>query len=585
VPAFHLDLTACHQHLVRVRLSHTPTRSSLGFSLPGWTPGSYLIRDYVRQLEALTVVQAGQSLEPRRLTPSRWQLELPSQEPLEIRYTLLAADLTVRTCHLTGDHGFLALAAVLLELDGERWSPHGLQLSLPPDWQAFVPLPAADGSLPGDAAAPAQRAWLAQTFDQLVDTPIEVGPHRSHPFEVAGVPHRWVTWGTDLAGADPLDSDPLWLTDLEQVCLACCRLMGVEQPAAPHYLFVLHLTDSGYGGLEHDLSTVLQFGRRALARPGGRRKLLQLAAHEYLHQWNVRRLRPAELTPYRYDRAVVVPTLWFAEGITSYVDQLLPHSAGCCTEAEVLEDLGADLSRYLLSSGRQVQSLRASSEEAWVKLYQPDAHSPNSQISYYLKGAVLALVLDLHLRRAGSGLPRVLRELWASHGAVGRGYREADLIEAFARQAPDLAEQLPRWLTSCDDPPLQACLADVGLRLKSKLGRTQELGCRLEGAAGGVTLARVAREGPAVRAGLAVGDEWIALNGVRLRSVDDCMELFRPEAPLTAHQLLFCRDGLVRSTTLLPESPSVESWQLEIVPETAEATAPQRRRWLTLQTP
>jgi predicted metalloprotease with PDZ domain len=402
---------------------------------------------------------------------------------------------------------------------------------------------------------------------------------------VAGVPHRWVTWGTDLAGADPLDSDPLWLTDLEQVCLACCRLMGVEQPAAPHYLFVLHLTDSGYGGLEHDLSTVLQFGRRALARPGGRRKLLQLAAHEYLHQWNVRRLRPAELTPYRYDRAVVVPTLWFAEGITSYVDQLLPHSAGCCTEAEVLEDLGADLSRYLLSSGRQVQSLRASSEEAWVKLYQPDAHSPNSQISYYLKGAVLALVLDLHLRRAGSGLPQVLRELWASHGAVGRGYREADLIEAFARQAPDLAEQLPRWLASCDDPPLQACLADVGLRLQPKLGRTQELGCRLEAGAGGVTLARVAREGPAVRAGLAVGDEWIALNGVRLRSVDDCMELFRPEAPLTAHQLLFCRDGLVRSTTLLPEPPSVESWQLEIVPETAEATAPQRRRWLTLQTP
>jgi predicted metalloprotease with PDZ domain len=585
VPAFHLDLTACHQHLVRVRLSHTPTRSNLGFSLPGWTPGSYLIRDYVRQLEGLTVVQAGQSLEPRRLTPSRWQLELPSQEPLEIRYSLLACDLTVRTCHLTGDHGFLALAAVLLELDGERWSPHELQLSLPPDWQAFVPLPAADGSLPGDAAAPGQRAWLAQTFDQLVDTPIEVGPHRSHSFEVAGVPHRWVTWGTDLAGADPLDSDPLWLTDLEQVCLACCRLMGVEQPAAPHYLFVLHLTDSGYGGLEHDLSTVLQFGRRAWARPEGRRKLLQLATHEYLHQWNVRRLRPLELTPYRYDRAVVVPTLWFAEGITSYVDQLLPHSAGCCTEAEVLEDLGADLSRYLLSSGRQVQSLRASSEEAWVKLYQPDAHSPNSQISYYLKGAVLALVLDLHLRRAGSGLPRVLRELWASHGAVGRGYREADLIEAFARQAPDLAEQLPRWLASCDDPPLQACLADVGLRLQPKLGRTQELGCRLEAGAGGVTLARVAREGPAVRAGLAVGDEWIALNGVRLRSVDDCMELFRPEAPLTAHQLLFCRDGLVRSTTLLPEPPSVESWQLEIVPETAEATAHQRRRWLTLQTP
>ena len=271
---------------------------------------------------------------------------MSSLEPIEISYTLLAAELTVRTCHLNGEHGFLALAAVALELEGERWSCHRLQLNLPPSWKAFVPLAEDPGG-----------GWLAQNFDQLVDTPIEVGPHRCHYFSVAGVPHRWVSWGRDLQGADLLDSDPQLLSDLEKVCLACCRLMGVERPAADHYLFVLHLTEGGYGGLEHDCSTVLQFGRLALAKPGGRRKLLQLAAHEYLHQWNVRRLRPAELTPYRYDQAVVVPSLWFAEGITSYVDQLLPLSAGCCTEAEVIEDLGADLSRYLLSPGRRIGSV------------------------------------------------------------------------------------------------------------------------------------------------------------------------------------------------------------------------------------
>ena len=573
MPAFHLDLTACHQHLVRVRLSHTPSRPCLRLALPAWTPGSYLIRDYVRQLEGLTVTQAGCCLQPRRTGPSRWQLELPSLEPLEICYAVLATELTVRTCHLDGDHGFLALAAVALELEGERWSPHRLQLQLPPSWQAFVPLPQAEGG------------WLARDFDQLLDTPIEVGPHRAHAFSVAGVPHRWVSWGPDLQGGDPLATDPLWLTDLERVCLACCRLMGVDRPAAEHYLFVLHLTDSGYGGLEHDLSTVLQFGRRALARPEGRRKLLQLAAHEYLHQWNVRRLRPAELTPYRYDQAVVVPTLWFAEGVTSYVDQLLPHSAGCSTEAEVLEDLGADLSRYLLSPGRRVQSLRASSEEAWVKLYRPDAYAPNSQISYYLKGAVLALVLDLHLRRVGACLPQVLRELWASHGSGGRGYQEADLIAAFAGHAADLAELLPHWLTSCHDPPLHTYLADVGLRLEPQLARSQELGCRLELGATGLTLQRVVRDGPAERAGLAVGDEWIGLDGVRLRSVDDCMDLVRAELPLTAHALLFCRDGRVRTTTLLPEAPAVERWTLVLDSAAAEATASQRQRWLTLEAP
>ena len=587
MPAFHLDLTACHQHLVGVRLFHTPSRACLRLALPAWTPGSYLIRDYVRQLEALTVTQAGRCLQPRRTGTSSWQLELPSLEPLEISYAVLASELTVRTCHLDGDHGFLALAAVALELEGERWSPHRLRLQLPPGWQAFVPLPEVDasGGAEGGAEGDAEGGWLARDLDQLLDTPIEVGPHRAHTFSVAGVPHRWVSWGPDLQGGDPVETDTLWLTDLERVCLACCRLMGVERPAAEHYLFVLHLTDSGYGGLEHDLSTVLQFGRRTLARPEGRRKLLQLAAHEYLHQWNVRRLRPAELTPYRYDQAVVVPTLWFAEGVTSYVDQLLPHSAGCSTETEVLEDLGSDLSRYLLSPGRRVQSLRSSSEEAWVKLYRPDAYAPNSQISYYLKGAVLALVLDLHLRRVGACLPQVLRELWASHGAAGRGYQEADLIAAFARHATDLAERLPDWLTSCDDPPLHTVLADVGLRLEPQLAPSQELGCRLELGAAGLTLQRVVRDGPAERAGLAVGDEWLALDGVRLRNVDEVLDLLRPELPLTAHELLFCRDGRVRSTTLLPEAPAVERWTLALDPATAEATASQRRRWLTLEAP
>lgn len=581
MPELHLDLTACRQQLVRVRLRHTPSRTTLRFSLPAWTPGSYLIRDYVRQLEGLQVHQGGCSLEPRRCGPSSWQLDLPDLQPIEIRYTLVAAELTVRTCHLDGDHGFLALAAVALELEGERWSPHRLQLSLPAGWRAFVPLPASHPTAPPGL----EGGWLARTFDQLIDTPIEAGPHREHGFSVAGVPHRWVTWGTDLLGQDPLVSDPSWLADLEQVCLACCRLMGVERPAADDYLFVLHLTDGGFGGLEHDSSTVLQFGRRALGRPDGRRKLLQLAAHEYLHQWNVRRLRPAELSPVRYDRAVVVPTLWFAEGVTSYVDQLLPCSAGCCDEAQVLDDLGADLSRYLLSPGRAVQSLRSSSEEAWVKLYRPDAHSPNSQISYYLKGAVLALVLDLHLRRLGSALPLVLRQLWASHGACGRGYREAELVAAFASHAPDLATLLPRWLSSLEDPPLQEALATVGLRLEPRIASGQDPGCRLEPGPGGLQVQRVDRHGPAAQAGVVVGDEWLALDGMRLRSIEDLQQLLSLQRHHPSRELLYCRDGVVRCTSLQPAAAAVEGWTLALDPDTAAALEPQRRRWLRLELP
>ena len=187
----------------------------------------------------------------------------------------------------------------------------------------------------------------------------------------------------------------------------------------------------------------------------------------------------------------------------------------------------------------------------------------------------------------------VLRQLWASHGAVGRGYQEADLIAAFASQAPDLAELLPRWLSSCEDPPLFGYLADMGLRLEPRLAASQELGCRLEPGGGGLVVQRVGRDGPAQRAGLVVGDELIALDGMRLRSIDDFMVHLRPKAPLIPHQLLFCRDGLVRSTVLLPTAPAVESWQLQLDASTAdlgsvdlgtaEVCAERRRRWLGLE--
>jgi len=573
-PRLLLDLRDPHNHLVQVRLRLVPSQQRLRLSLPAWTPGSYLIRDYVRTLEGLELWQ-GEGAEATALPLHRtgvaaWEAELPSLDPLELRYAILATELSVRTCHLDGEHGFLALAGVVLQPQGERWSPWELELALPAGWRAFVPLP----ELPGGR-------WRAANFDQLIDTPIEAGPHPVHSFSVAGVPHRWVSWGGDLPSLDPS-----WLGAVERVCLACCRLMGEETPASDDYLFVLHLREEAYGGLEHDHASVLQFGRRALAKPDGWRRLLQLVAHEYLHQWNVRRLRPAELCPIDYDRPVISAGLWFAEGITSYVDQLLPLAAGLCSEAEVLEDLGADLSRYRLTPGRQRQSLRSSSQEAWVKLYRQDAHSIDNQVSYYLKGAVLALVLDLHLRRAGSSLPRVLRDLWRSHGRCGRGYRDDDLTQAFASHAADLSTLLPEWLNSTEDPPVDDYLADVGVRLVADHSSLPWCGWQLETSGGGVQLQRVLRHGPAQRAGLQVGDELLAVRGRRLRCSEDLEPLLRGPGPAVAPgdglELLICRDGLVQAARLEPEPAAVQRWRLEADPASTPGQLERRRHWLEL---
>jgi predicted metalloprotease with PDZ domain len=571
----HLDLRDPHQHLVRASLRFQPRTAVVRLRLPAWTPGSYLIRDYVRWLEGLQVYQNGRPLAVERLEPACWQFECLDRgtdlaqraapaAPIELHWRLLAEELTVRTCHLTADHGFLALAAVVLQVEGERWSPWRLTLALPPGWQPFLSLPA-DGS----------GGWLARNFDHLIDSPLELGPHRCHGFVVAGVPHRWVGWGEDLPSRDPA-----WLADVERVCQACCRLMGVERPAAAAYLFVLHLLAQGYGGLEHDDGTVLQFGRRALRQADGRRKLLQLVAHEYLHQWNGRRLRPAELCPIDYDRATLVPSLWFVEGVTSYYDLLLPLAAGISDQQELLADLGAQLSRYRLTPGKMVQSLQLSSQEAWVKLYRPDPHAPDCQISYYLKGAVLALVLDLHLRRHGAALALVLQRLWQSHGIASRGYRQSDLVEAFAHHAHDLSTLLPFWLESEQDPDIDGYLADVGLVLVAERSPYRDAGWTL--ASGGTSLTRVMRGGAAERAGLQLGDELLAIDQQRLRTPEDACQLLVGSPDSVALHVHFCRDGLLRQTSLQCDPPAVERWQLAIDPDAPATAATSRARWLSL---
>lgn len=563
-----LDLREPHRHLVKARLRLTPRQAALTLRLPAWTPGSYLIRDYVRTLEGLEIHQGGRCLTPRRQEVATWSLTLPSLEPLDIHWRVLASELSVRTCHLTGDHGFLALAGVVLQVEGERWQPHQLMLHLPEGWIPFVPLPQQpDGS------------WWADDFDTLVDSPIEAGPHPCHSFTVAGRPHRWVSWGGDL----PAD-DPPFLADVAAVCQACCRLMGEERPPADDYLFVLHLLEQGYGGLEHDRSCVLQAGRRALRRPDGRRKLLQLVAHEYLHQWNVRRLRPAELAPIDYDRPSIVATLWFAEGVTSYLDLLLPVAAGLADGASLWDDLGADLSRFRLTAGRRVQSLRASAEEAWVKLYRQDAHSHDTQISYYLKGAVVALLLDLHLRRHGSWIGAVLQQLWRSHGRSRRGYRNEDLIAAFADHAPDLSTLLPQWLESTDDPPIDAYLREVGLGLLPETAPHPFAGWQPElQAQGALILRRVDRDGPAQRAGLQVGDELLALAGQRVRSDEDLAPLLGEPAAPSPVDVLFCRDGRIRSLALQADPPVVVRWRLEPLATAEPWMLERRQRWLALR--
>jgi len=560
-PHYWLDLSNASSQRFQVELKCTPQTSRIKLQLPVWTPGSYLDRAYARHLEGLVVFQADQQLCARRLTSSSWLLIVRPGLELSISYGLLAVEASVRSNWLDQGHGFLTAAAWALEVEGQRWFSHTLSLKLPLGWQVATSLSQLEDGI-----------YKADNYDQLIDCPIALGAMEEITFDVGGVPHRWVWQG--LIKPAPLDQ---WRWQLPLICSTVCRLMGVEHPPASGYLFMIRFCLEGFGGLEHDNNTALIFSRNELNTPAGVRRLFQLVAHEYLHQWNVRRLRPRELTPYNYSAETITTSLWFAEGITSYYDSLLILRAGLCSNADYFDDLGKDINRYLCTPGKAVQSLVASSEEAWIKLYRRDAHSDNQQISYYLKGQLVALLLDIHLLSKGFCLGQLLQELWQRFGVYQRGYSPEDLLNAAAKFDDNLLSILPIWLNSIEDLPLESNLLMVGMRLASADEKHAFSGIGLELNNGELRICKLARDSPGESAGLCVGDEILAIDGERCRSIDFFDQYLQPKYN---HRLVISHDGCISEMLLCPSIIKPLSWSLVEDPDAPSDAIKLRCRWL-----
>ena len=289
------------------------------------------------------------------------------------------------------------------------------------------------------------------------------------------------------------------------------------------------------------------------------RSLLQLIGHEYLHQWNVRRLRPVDYVPYRYDKPIVSDGLWFAEGVTSYFDLFLPLLSGYSSRLDLLEDLAADLSHVLLNPGTQLQSLADSSREAWVRLYKQTPANARSQVSYYRLGTALAFCLDVGLRQVGGSLAATLRLLWGRLGRHGRGYGRQDLMAAIADVSPPLADQLPGWLDGRGVLPIDRSLETIGLLLDPVMETQANADWTLREGDGTVWIDRTLAGGAAERAGLVPGDELVALRDWRCRTLKRTQQLL--DGPEQC-QVTYSRRGLIGHTQLVLEKPGVDRYRL-----------------------
>jgi len=556
--------------------------SSLEVRLPVWTPGSYLVREHQRHIDGLVARdQAGRALTVEKSDKQTWRISCAGTSRVTVAYRLHCFELTVRTNHVDPTHAFINPSAAFAFFVGREGEPCAVRLELPPGWQTWVALPHQAG------------LYRAESYDELADSPLELGPlssHAVHDFVAQGVPHQLVVWGKGDFDARRVVPDLIKIIDAE------ARIFG-GLPYQEPYLFQLHLNDRGRGGLEHRRSCALLVPRFSFVQRLAYEDFLLLVAHEFFHLWNVKRIRPAAFTPYRWTEENHTRLLWAMEGLTSTYEVMALRRAGLITAKRFLEIWAERITSLLRTPGRLRTSLSQASFDAWIKHYRPDESTANTSVSYYLKGSVVGFLLDLELRGRSHGarcLDDVFRALFAQHPGPP-GVPEDGLERAALALVPGLEEWFERAVRSTQELELDSALGAAGLRkilhppraADDKGGVAEEqdgapdeqptspgrgyLGALLRDRASALEVASVVEGSPAQRAGLCAGDELVAVDGYR---TDLQKRLSRTPAGQTVRFSLFRMDELLEvqvqlgplprdTITLLPD-PGASGAQLAV---------------------
>jgi len=571
---------AAHLFHVTCRVDRPDPAGQL-FMLPAWIPGSYMIREFARNIVRITALAGGRKVDLEKLDKHTWRAA-PARGPVELAYEVYAWDLSVRAAHLDESHGFFNGTSVFLLPIGLEHDPCTVDI-LPPAGVRYADWKVATGLTP---ARGTRRlgfgTYQTANYDELIDCPVEMGTFELGRFEAHGVPHEIAVTGR----VPRLDMERL-TADLARVCEAQIRLFEPRSKKAPfsRYTFMTMAVGDGYGGLEHRNSTALLCKRDDLPFKGmkdtteGYRTFLGVASHEYFHSWNVKRIKPAAFVPYDLTQENHTRLLWAFEGFTSYYDDLMLVRSGLLTEKQYLETLAKTFTTVLQRTSRLKQSVADSSFDAWIKYYRQDENAPNSVVSYYQKGSLVGLALDLTLRVETKGrvsLDDVMRALWKRARDSGAGYpgvEEGELVEV-AEQVSGLAleRRLREWTEGTRDPDFAALLAPVGIQFAARPAVETPhfalLGVKTATSGTDCKLAHVFDGSPARRAGLSANDVLVALGGLRVTPSNLDGLLTRYAAGDVVECLAFRRDELMRFEVKLATQPPLK------ITLTAEDKAP-----------
>ncbi|MDF1782139.1 MAG: PDZ domain-containing protein [Alcanivoracaceae bacterium] len=580
-------------HLFRIDMTiPSPVPEGQVVRIPAWIPGSYMIRDFARHVVRFDATAQGETLPWRKLDKDSWWMS-PTDAPITVSIDVYAWDLSVRGAHLDSTHGYFNGACTFLQPVGHEDLPIEVEIRLPEGpnyigWNVATGLPRKSGGQwePG--------TFTAENYDALIDHPVEMGRFDYATFDACGVPHHVVFTGkhsTDLARLN---------RDLSKICEHHIRMFGEPAPMTD-YLFMTLVTGSGYGGLEHRNSTSLMCARNDLPRRtedpsvvrSGYRTYLGLCSHEYFHTWNIKRIKPEAFAPYDLTQESYTEQLWAFEGITSYYDDLALVRTGIIDSKSYLELLGQTITRVARGAGTEKQTVTESSFDAWTRFYKQDENASNAIVSYYAKGALIALALDLTLREKSNGdlsLDDLMRQLWQRFGQTGVGVPEHG-IQALAEEL--IGESLKAFfdlaLYSTEPLPLEQLLATMGVRVhwRAPAGHADmggapakvtpvNIGVRIADDPLGARVTVAFEQGSAMAAGLSAGDVIVAVDGVKTdaRKFDEQLLAYQPGELIELHA--FRGDELMRfKITLTPAEETIAWLSIDEV-----GLTPAGQRWL-----
>lgn len=558
-----LRFPAPHTHYVEVEAAIPSTgRAEVELYMATWTPGSYLIREYERHVEAVTATAGSRALTVAKSAKNRWKIATGGAPSVTLRYKVYSREMTVRNNWVEAAFAMLNGAPTFVTLVERAARPHEVKIELPAAWkQVETALEPVSGS---------PNTFRADSFDTLVDSPIIIGNPITREFTVDGKRHVVVFEGDTAA----IDADRV-SADVQKIVAAAKNVMG--SLPYPHYHFMTMVTEAG-GALEHKNSYLGMTNRFATRTRNAYLGFIGTLAHEYFHNWNVKRLRPVELGPFDYENENYVKTLWVAEGFTDYYADILNKRAGIETRDEYLNALSNQIEQVQMVPGRLVTPVNMASYDTWIKQYRPDENTANTTINYYPKGAVIAFLLDAKIRRATNGTRSLDTGMqWAMQRYSGeKGYTPEQFYAVMSEAAgTDLKGWFAKAAESTDELDYTEALDYYGLRFRPVDARNARafLGGGTRNDSGRLVITSVRRDTPAIAAGLNVDDEIIAIDDVRVRAdgLAARLDQYRPGDKISV--TIARRDRVMKIDVTLGAEPG-RAWRLEPVPNaTAEQVA------------